>query len=637
MAKFNHAAFMLKKRQEKEKMESLQKELQKDIQERKIPNIEPPKPAMSGMSIKEKMAALAAAKKQEKTFTALPTETAPEPAPAVDSSQKVPASQNTYIKEATESGQRSKSDITYDDLNAEQRLAVEYAERGIEFVLTGAAGTGKTTTQKMIIQKLLDTNQVTPIQESTKYLVQGNPAIAIVSFTNVAVKNIAEVVPAALKSHCVTIHKLLEFKPEKEEVYEYTEDGDEIEKTKLVFKPARTALNKLSNLQLVIIEEASNVGTKLFQQLVDACPSYCRFIFLGDINQLKPIADDGILGFKLGENPVVELKEVHRQAKESKILSFAHKILSGIAPLSTEKMIAEFKKEGELEFIKFAKRMDGEEAMDVIGHLFQNLVKAERFVPYRDIVLCPFATGGDVNTDQINKYIAQAYSDMNGEEVYEILAGRNKVYVAKGDTVYYNKETWTVSDIQKNSKYAGKPARLPSKTMDRWGHDPNEKRESMADLLNMSLSDEALEMDGEEIKNQASHIVFLENSDGTKIGIHTAGDFSTGNFSFGYSLTVHKAQGSEWPTVYLILHHTHSVAANRELLYTAVTRARKKLVILFDDGKHMFDPESIIRKGITTSQIKGNTLEAKIAYFREKIEAQENKRKFLESRATAGE
>jgi exodeoxyribonuclease V alpha subunit len=76
-------------------------------------------------------------------------------------------------------------------------------------------------------------------------------------------------------------------------------------------------------------------------------------------------------------------------------------------------------------------------------------------------------------------------------------------------------------------------------------------------------------------------------------------------------LTVHKSQGSEWEKVFLCLHQSHAVMLQRELLYTAVTRAKKELVVICEDDTFV--------KGIESQRIKGNTLEEKAEFFKGKI------------------
>jgi len=76
-------------------------------------------------------------------------------------------------------------------------------------------------------------------------------------------------------------------------------------------------------------------------------------------------------------------------------------------------------------------------------------------------------------------------------------------------------------------------------------------------------------------------------------------------------MTVHKAQGSEWDRVYVVLNHTHNVSLSRELLYTAITRAKKEL--------HVICERDTFVTGVLAQVIKGETLEAKAKHLELKI------------------
>jgi superfamily I DNA/RNA helicase len=89
---------------------------------------------------------------------------------------------------------------------------------------------------------------------------------------------------------------------------------------------------------------------------------------------------------------------------------------------------------------------------------------------------------------------------------------------------------------------------------------------------------------------------------------------------FGYALTIHKSQGSQWKKVYCIFHNSHNRNLQRELLYTAITRAQKELFVICE-------PESFIQ-GVLSQHIVGNTLEEKAKFFIEKAE-EAKKRKDL--------
>ena len=95
---------------------------------------------------------------------------------------------------------------------------------------------------------------------------------------------------------------------------------------------------------------------------------------------------------------------------------------------------------------------------------------------------------------------------------------------------------------------------------------------------------------------------------GTTLSITKASDVNA--MLHAYALTVHKSQGSEWRNVFLCLHQSHATMLQRELLYTAVTRAREELYVICE-------PESFT-KGIKSQKIKGNTLEEKAEWFKGK-------------------
>ena len=111
-------------------------------------------------------------------------------------------------------------------------------------------------------------------------------------------------------------------------------------KKKMRFEETRNALNPLPALKYIVVEESSMVGTELFAKLKAAAPT-AKFIFLGDLYQLPPIYDSGILGFKLNELPVIELDKVWRQGKDSGIITLAHAIKDGnqLSQASSKKLL----------------------------------------------------------------------------------------------------------------------------------------------------------------------------------------------------------------------------------------------------------------------------------------------------------
>ena len=171
-------------------------------------------------------------------------------------------------------------------LNTEQKQFVDLAlARTGDVVLTGAAGSGKTTTQQYFLSEALKKSFPVDFGKTYKhhkYLKQGAPAILILSFTRTAVENIRRHLPyQELKDNCMTIHKVLEFMPVEKIKYDAALDR---EYTVMTFEPSRDATNRLPPLHTIVIEEASMVSEELFDQFRVALPNSPQIIFLGDLS-----------------------------------------------------------------------------------------------------------------------------------------------------------------------------------------------------------------------------------------------------------------------------------------------------------------------------------------------------------------
>ena len=94
------------------------------------------------------------------------------------------------------------------------------------------------------------------------------------------------------------------------------------------------------------------------------------------------------------------------------------------------------------------------------------------------------------------------------------------------------------------------------------------------------------------------------------VHIRSAGELDA--LLLGYAITIHKAQGSEWDKVFLCLHNSHNMMIQRELLYTAVTRAKEELFVICESDT--------FEKGITRQRIPGSTWQEKAEYFKGKLE-----------------
>lgn len=502
--------------------------------------------------------------------------------------------------------------ITY---NAKQKEFVTLAVSGASSILLGAAGTGKTTCMQGVVAGLLQSGRIPPLEAiGHKYLKSGTPGIVICSFTRRAVNNIRRNMSEEFKDNCITIHKLLEYEPV---YYEILDPETQLFKNTMRFEPTRNSVVPLpASIKVLIIEESSMVSKEpLWLELVDALPHDVQFIFLGDIQQLPPVFGSAILGFKMLELPTIELTEVYRQALESPIIRLAHRILSGNPIPAAE--YPDFHLAGQLTLHPWKKRIDSDAATATAALFLSRAIETGGYDTEKDAVLIPFNKA--FGTIDLNKHIAQYLARKADKEVYEIIAGFNYHYLSVGDKVLVDKEDGIIEDITRNPKYFGKSPQASSTTLDYWGHNPKyagaevlteeEQLEAMEAMLESAASGV------EDKSNQASHSIAVRMLDTDReITLSSAAELNS--LLLGYALTVHKSQGSEWRKVFLFLHQSHATMIQRELLYTAVTRAKEELYVICE-------PDSFT-KGIVKQRIKGDTLAEKAEYFKGKLESELN-------------
>ena len=493
-------------------------------------------------------------------------------------------------------------------LNERQQAAVNYAEMGKSFVLLGAAGTGKTSSEREILHALLAHDMV----KNTTFKNGGNrvsaPSVAVVAYTRRAAANSAKAIlkdpllREKLPHNIMTIHNLLEFQPET-----YYDEVDRKEKFR--FSPQRHENNKLDITHL-IIEEATLVGLDLWGQLYAALPYDVQIIFVGDINQLPPVFGPSILNYALTKLPVVELTQVYRQAEGSPIINNAHRILRG------EYLEEGSNEQGKLQIITGKRdiKIGQHKTLLALSTMFKGFYDSGMYDPDEDMILSPW-NKHDLGTDSLNTYVSEFLSVKHGKIVYEVIAGFHKLYLAEGDKVIYNKRDCIIVSLEKNPAYVGKEPQMPGSDLSRLGvrrgREDDLDTEDLdmdsdgIDYTNFSLED--LEETATERKMQSSHKVMIAFEDGHTETITAAGELAPSVFSLGYAMTVHKSQGSEWRRVFIIFHPDHAISLSREMLYTAITRAREEV--------YLIAKRYVVDKAVTTQKVKGNTLQDKIALF----------------------
>lgn len=515
--------------------------------------------------------------------------------------------------------------------NEEQAEAIRLGTEGKGFVLVGAAGTGKTTCVRQVITDALQ-----------RFIEQGGSAehctVSCVAFTNRAVKNLIKSckgiqdirIRGLALQNCKTIHKTLKFAPV---YYDYVSASGTVERT-MRFEPTYTALTPITTLELVVVDEASMVDLPLWKKLLEATPN-AHYIFIGDLNQLKPVFGLSVLGYKLLELPVVELTQVYRQALESPILSFQHKYsLKGIPPSDASLQAITESSGGKLVFQPLSKMRPAPEQARVLAKAMHKHYLEGTYKPHQDVILLPHGKDGTFGSTLVNQWVAQWMGEERQAVVHEILCGMGKQYLAVGDFVVHNKEEYFVESISSNRAYAGKQPQEASPDLMRSGfykHKPSHAVSSELDDFD-ALLELAFEEDGSERKLAASHIVTLVLAQGTQnldeamkeataedvVSITTKGDLN--ELAFGYALTVHKSQGSEWRKVFFAATAHHVSQLNRELVYTAMTRAREELHVYYSPSDTTSGVSNTIAKAILRPSIAGKNWREKCRHFADRVE-----------------
>jgi len=460
--------------------------------------------------------------------------------------------------------------------------------------IIGAAGTGKTTITNRFLAKITD-------EFIQKY--NREPEIILCSFTGRASRNLALHVPMHLRKFCRTIHAHLEYKP----VGIVDINSGE---TKRLFVPHRTETNPLT-ADIIIIDEAGNVQVWLWNNLVKATLPKTKVYQLGDINQLPPVNGKSVLGYAMQQWPTFELTKIHRQALDNPIIAGAHNILQGYIPDTHPN-----------NFVMVNLPDDEHEAYTKVLKIIKTLHKQGSFDPFRDALIVP-QNVGILGQEHLNDHFVSYFNPAKGERIiisaafkHIALAVNDKLMLTQND----NERGLTNGMIGRVIKI--KPNELYSSVRDKIKFDPRSAidfNELMATLNSAEFAQDVnnafdkRNKDLEEGKNsdfaekaqrQASHIVTVRFED-QDVEFRTVGSFN--QLMHAYAATCHKCQGGEFPLVVIVCHTENDRMLYREWLYTAVTRAIDKVILLSNKRG--------LLNALSRQRIKGLSLEQKAKSF----------------------
>ncbi len=274
----------------------------------------------------------------------------------------------------------------------------------------------------------------------------------------------------------------------------------------------------------VVVDEASMLDVTMADALTDALAPGTRLVLVGDVDQLESVGPGAVLRDVIasGAVPCVRLRQIFRQAAKSLIVTNAHRINEGERPLAPP--------EGAHADFFIVERRDPDKTRDTILQLVKERIP-QRFGldPVRDIQVLTPMNRGPVGAVALNEALQAALNP-------------------RGDAYERGARTWRVGDkvMQLRNDY-----------------DKNVFNGDVGFVSGIDPEEETLlvRFDDREVAFDASDLDDL---------------------TLAYACTVHKSQGSEYPAVVVPLLTSHFVMLGKNLLYTAVTRGRRLVVLVAD-------------------------------------------------------
>jgi len=366
-----------------------------------------------------------------------------------------------------------------------QQAAIRCALENKVMVITGGPGTGKTTIVKAIL-KIFSKLKI---------------KIMMAAPTGRAAKRMSEMTDHDAK----TIHRLLEYSIRKQGFQ-------------------RNEKNPL-DCDLLIVDEASMIDTILMYHLLKAIPATATCIFVGDVNQLPSVGAGNVLNdiIASGFVAVIELNEIFRQAKASRIIVNAHKINEGELPALSQSEI--FDPNNDFYFIE---QDDPEKVLEIILELVNRRIPQRfGFDAIDDIQVLTPMHKGVVGVANLNDQLQSVLNPGNGG-------------VIRGDRTYrINDKVMQIRNNYDKEVFNGDIGRISG------------------------------------IRSEDRQItISFDNRD-------IVYDFNgLDEIILAYAVSVHKSQGSEYPVVILPILTQHYILLQRNLIYTAVTRGRNLVVMV---------------------------------------------------------
>ncbi len=294
--------------------------------------------------------------------------------------------------------------------------------------------------------------------------------------------------------------------------------------------------NNPVEVKAVIVDETSMLDTMLLDALLRALPHTARLVFIGDKDQLPSVNAGNVLADMIdsGHVPCYRLKTIFRQAEQSRIVLSAHAVLAG------ETMIFDQSLQSDCMLVN---KGTGEEIADAVRSLYSSVLPNVYGIDAirEAVVLCP-SRKGTAGVTSLNLILQQAYGTLSDRN---ILSGGYRFCI--GDRVMQTRNDYELPFIHADGSSG-------------LGVFNGE----LGIIIQVDPRDQVLVVeldDGRIVRYDRDRLEDLDPA---------------------FAMTVHKSQGSEFSVVILAIPSGPPLLNNRNLLYTAVTRARKKLFVVSD-------------------------------------------------------
>lgn len=429
-----------------------------------------------------------------------------------------------YYMEASVASMLQELDIKYDVPEIEMELRISQIEKhsGMEpDEMQILAVKEAVKNGLLVITGGPGTGKTTTINTIIRYFESEGMDIALAAPTGRAAKRMSDTTGYEAR----TIHRMLELNGGMDGNAGFSRNADH---------PLET--------DVIIIDEMSMVDINLMYALLKAVTAGTRLILVGDVNQLPSVGPGSVLKDIIDSEafPVVKLTKIFRQATQSDIIINAHKINDG------EEVVLDNKS---MDFF-FLKRYEADKIINVTIQLIaQKLPKFVDASPFDIQVLTPMRKGL-LGVERLNGILQQYLNPKSGDKKER---EHGSHIFREGDKVMQTKNNYQL-EWEIRSKYGF----AIDKGLGVFNGD-------------MGIIKEI---------NEYAETMTVEFDEGRMV------DYSLKNLDeleLAYAITIHKSQGSEYPAVVIPLLNGPQMLMNRNLLYTAVTRAKKCVTLVGDE------------------------------------------------------